>query len=33
MGPKWLDLLKQIAPSLARVAVMFSPDTPNPSFG
>jgi len=24
---KWLDLLKQIAPGLARVAVMFNPDT------
>jgi putative ABC transport system substrate-binding protein len=24
---KWLDLLKQVAPGLARVAVMFNPDT------
>jgi putative ABC transport system substrate-binding protein len=28
MGGKWLDLLKQMAPGLARVAVMFHPDTP-----
>jgi putative ABC transport system substrate-binding protein len=27
IGGKWLDLLKEIAPSLARVAVMFNPDT------
>jgi len=27
VGGKWLDLLKKIAPSLARVAVMFNPDT------
>jgi putative ABC transport system substrate-binding protein len=27
VGGKWLDLLKEIAPSLARVAVMFNPDT------
>jgi len=26
-GGKWLDLLKEIAPSLARVAVVFNPDT------
>jgi putative ABC transport system substrate-binding protein len=26
IGGKWLDLLKQIAPGLARVAVMFNPD-------
>ena len=26
IGNKWLDLLKQIAPSLARVGVMFNPD-------
>ena len=32
MGPKWLDLLKQMVPSLARVAVMFSPDTPQSKF-
>jgi putative tryptophan/tyrosine transport system substrate-binding protein len=27
LGGKWLDLLKQVAPSLRRVAVMFNPDT------
>jgi putative ABC transport system substrate-binding protein len=27
IGGKWLDLLKQVAPSLTRVAVMFNPDT------
>jgi putative tryptophan/tyrosine transport system substrate-binding protein len=27
MGGKWLDLLKQIAPNVTRVAVMFNPDT------
>jgi len=27
IGGKWLDLLKQIAPGLARVAVMFNPET------
>jgi putative ABC transport system substrate-binding protein len=27
IGGKWLDLLKNIAPSLSRVAVMFNPDT------
>jgi len=27
IGGKWLDLLKQIAPGLTRVAVMFNPDT------
>jgi putative ABC transport system substrate-binding protein len=32
MGSKWLDLLKQMVPSLARVAVMFSPDTPQSKF-
>jgi putative tryptophan/tyrosine transport system substrate-binding protein len=26
VGGKWLDLLKEIAPSLARIAVMFNPD-------
>ena len=26
-GGKWLDLLKEIAPGLARAAVMFNPDT------
>jgi hypothetical protein len=32
IGPKWLDLLKQMAPGLARVAVMFSPETPQSKF-
>jgi putative ABC transport system substrate-binding protein len=27
IGGKWVDLLKEIAPDLARVAVMFNPDT------
>jgi len=27
VGNKWLDLLKEIAPGLARVGVMFNPDT------
>jgi len=27
IGNKWLDLLKEIAPGLAHVAVMFNPDT------
>jgi ABC transporter substrate binding protein len=27
VGGKWVDLLKEIAPALARVAVMFNPDT------
>jgi putative ABC transport system substrate-binding protein len=27
LGGKWLDLLKEIAPGLARVAIMFNPDT------
>jgi putative tryptophan/tyrosine transport system substrate-binding protein len=27
IGGKWLELLKEVAPSLARVAVMFNPDT------
>jgi putative ABC transport system substrate-binding protein len=26
MGPKWLELLKEIAPRVTRVAVMFNPD-------
>jgi len=26
-GGKWLDLLKEIAPGLTRVAVLFNPDT------
>ena len=27
IGGKWLDLLKEVGPGLARVAVMFNPDT------
>ena len=27
MGGKWLDLLKQVAPNVSRVSVMFNPDT------
>jgi putative ABC transport system substrate-binding protein len=27
MGSKWLELLKEIAPSLARVAFIFNPTT------
>jgi len=27
MGGKWLELLKEIAPSVKRVAIMFNPDT------
>jgi putative ABC transport system substrate-binding protein len=27
IGGKWLDLLKEVAPSLVRVAVMFNPET------
>jgi putative tryptophan/tyrosine transport system substrate-binding protein len=27
LGGKWLDLLKQVAPSLTRVAMIFNPDT------
>jgi putative ABC transport system substrate-binding protein len=27
MGSKWLELLKEIAPSVKRVAIMFNPDT------
>jgi putative ABC transport system substrate-binding protein len=27
IGGKWLDLLKEIAPSLNRVGVMFNPET------
>jgi len=27
LGGKWLDLLKGVAPGLARVAIMFNPDT------
>jgi putative ABC transport system substrate-binding protein len=29
VGSKWLELLKQIAPSIARVAVIYDPITPN----
>jgi putative ABC transport system substrate-binding protein len=29
VGSKWLELLKQIAPSVARVAVIYDPITPN----
>src|SRR5262245_6901344 len=32
MGGKWLELLKQIAPNLQRVAVLFNPDT-SPAAG
>jgi putative ABC transport system substrate-binding protein len=33
IGGKWLDLLKEISPRLARVGVMFNPDTsPQSSF-
>ena len=28
MMGKWLQLLKQVAPSVTRVAVIFNPDTP-----
>ncbi len=31
IGGKWLGLLKEMAPDLARVAVMFNPDTSPPS--
>ena len=27
MGSKWLELLKEIAPGVKRVAIMFNPDT------
>src|SRR5438067_787271 len=27
ISSKWIDLLKEIAPNIARVAVMFNPDT------
>ena len=30
IGGKWVDLLKEIVPGLARVAVMFNPDTSPP---
>jgi putative ABC transport system substrate-binding protein len=32
IGAKWLDLLKQTAPALTRVAVMFNPDTSSQSY-
>jgi putative tryptophan/tyrosine transport system substrate-binding protein len=32
MGAKWLDLLKQMAPGLARVGVMFNSATPQAKF-
>jgi len=32
MGGKWLDLLKQMSPSLARVAIMFNPQHPQSAF-
>jgi putative ABC transport system substrate-binding protein len=31
VGAKWLELLKKVAPSVARVAFMFSPDNPGPA--
>jgi putative tryptophan/tyrosine transport system substrate-binding protein len=31
LGGKWLQLLSEIAPGIKRVAIMFNPDTPNPS--
>src|SRR5262245_43920971 len=27
LGAKWIEILKEVAPSLSRVAVMFNPDT------
>jgi putative ABC transport system substrate-binding protein len=32
MGGKWLELLKQVAPSVARVAIMYNPASPSLSF-
>jgi putative ABC transport system substrate-binding protein len=32
MGAKWLDLLKQMSPSLARVAIVFNPQQPQSGF-
>src|SRR5262245_39645176 len=32
MGGKWLELLKQVAPSVARVAIMYNPDTASGSL-
>jgi putative ABC transport system substrate-binding protein len=31
MGGKWLEILKQVAPSIMRVAVVFNPDNPGMS--
>jgi putative ABC transport system substrate-binding protein len=31
VGAKWLELLKEMAPRVARVAFMFSPDNPGPA--
>lgn len=31
MGGKWLEILKQVAPSITRVAVVFNPDNPGVS--
>jgi putative ABC transport system substrate-binding protein len=33
MGGKWLDVLKKLAPSTKRVAVLFNPPTPTAPFG
>ena len=33
MGGKWFDLLKKLAPSTKRVAVLFNPPTPTAPFG
>jgi putative ABC transport system substrate-binding protein len=32
IGGKWLDLLKQLVPTIRRVAVMFNPETPQTKF-
>jgi putative ABC transport system substrate-binding protein len=32
IGGKWLDLLKQLVPTIRRVAVVFSPETPQTKF-
>jgi putative tryptophan/tyrosine transport system substrate-binding protein len=32
LGGKWLELLREIAPSIKRVAIMFSPDTATGSY-
>jgi putative ABC transport system substrate-binding protein len=31
IGEKWLELLKQVAPKVTRVAILFNPDTGNPN--